>query len=487
MVVNLPMPDKDLVKNCIPENVTRIHLIAICGTGMGALAGMLKDKGFYVSGSDRKIYPPMSDFLAQKKILVTDGFLPENVSDDPDLVIIGNAVSRDNPEVMETMRRRLNFCSMPQAVNHFGVADNRTLLITGTHGKSTTSSILTWILYQAGQYDKKFDPSYFIGGILKNFNSNYRLGKGSYMVIEGDEYDTAFFDKGPKFLHYDPLIAVLTSIEFDHADIFRDLDHVKKTFDRFLSRLSSQSHLLVFDGDENIARLIQGKCCDVNAYGLKPNSAWHLKRFSVHPPWTSFEVCRQGRHYGSFRTRLMGRHNLMNTLAAIAAAVCLQVSRQVIKKALETFEGVKRRQEVRGIKNGITIIDDFAHHPTAVKETLRALKPFCADGRLIAVFEPRTNSSMRKVFQNEYPHVFDQADLICIRRPPLLDKIPQDDRFSSEDLVYDLKTRGKNAHYFSDTDSIVDYLAGRAGTGDCILVMSNGAFDNIHEKLLDAF
>ncbi|RLC31827.1 MAG: UDP-N-acetylmuramate:L-alanyl-gamma-D-glutamyl-meso-diaminopimelate ligase, partial [Deltaproteobacteria bacterium] len=289
------MSDKNLVKNCIPENVNRIHLIAICGTGMGALAGMLKDRGFRISGSDRKIYPPMSDFLARKGISVADGFSPENVSDGPDLVVIGNAVSRDNPEVMETMRQGLNFCSMPQAVNHFGVADNRTLLIAGTHGKSTTSSILTWILYQAGQQDEKFDPSYFIGGILKNFNSNYRLGKGSYMVIEGDEYDTAFFDKRSKFLHYDPLVAVLTSVEFDHADIFRDLDHVKKAFDRFLSRLSPQSRLLVFDGDENIDRLVRGKRCDVNSYGMKPGSTWHLKQFSVHPPWTSFEVYRQGR------------------------------------------------------------------------------------------------------------------------------------------------------------------------------------------------
>lgn len=485
-MVNLSMSDKDFVKNCIPENVSKIHLIAICGTGMGALAGMLKDKGFKVSGSDSGIYPPMSDFLAEKEIFVADGFSPGNVSDDPDLVVIGNAVSRDNPEVMETMRRKLNFCSMPQAVNHFGVGANRTLLIAGTHGKSTTSSILTWILYQAGQHDEKFDPSYFIGGILKNFNSNYRLGKGSYMVIEGDEYDTAFFDKGPKFLHYDPLVAVLTSVEFDHADIFRDLDHVKNTFDRFLSRLSSESHLLIFDGDENIAGLVEGKRCDINSYGLNPDSAWYLKRFSVNPPWTSFEVYRQGRYFGSFKTRLMGRHNLVNTLAAIAAAVRLQVPGQAIKKALETFEGVKRRQEVRGIKNGITIIDDFAHHPTAVKETVHALKPFCMRGRLIAVFEPRTNSSMRKVFQKVYPSVFDQADLICIRRPPLLNKIPDGERFSSEDLVDDLKARGKNAHYFPDTDSIVDYLTGHAVSGDYILVMSNGAFDNIHEKLLDA-
>ena len=480
------MSDKDLVKNYIPEDVKTIHLIAICGTGMAALAGMLKDQGFTVSGSDRKIYPPMSDFLAQKKIFVADGFSPENVSDNPDLVVIGNAVSRDNPEVMETLRRGLNFCSMPQAVNHFGVAHKKTLLIAGTHGKSTTSSILTWILYQAGQCDVKFDPSYFIGGILKNFNSNYRLGRGSYMVIEGDEYDTAFFDKGPKFLHYDPLIAVLTSVEFDHADIFRDLDHVMQTFDRFLSRLSSDSLLLVYDGDDNIARLVKGKHCDISSYGLNPDSTWHLKRFFVQPPWTTFEVYRQGRPYGHFKTRLMGRHNLMNTLAAIAAAVRLDVPRQAIATALETFEGVKRRQEVRGIKNNITIIDDFAHHPTAVKETLCALKPFCTGGRLIAVFEPRTNSSMRKVFQDVYPSVFDPADVICIRKPPLLHKIPPNERFSSEVLVADLNARGKNAIYFSDTDLIVDYLAGHARPGDHILVMSNGAFDNIHEKLLKA-
>ncbi len=484
--MNFPMSNKNLAKNCIPENVTKIHLIAICGTGMGALAGMLKDKGFTVSGSDRNIYPPMSDFLSHKKIFVADGFLPKNLSNEPDLVVIGNAVSRDNPEVMETIRRGLNFCSMPQAINHFGVADNHTILIAGTHGKTTTSSILAWILYQAGQEDEKFDPSYFIGGILENFKSNYRIGKGSYMVIEGDEYDTAFFDKGPKFLHYDPLIAVLTSVEFDHADIFKDLDHVKRTFNRFLSQLSSDTHLLIFDQDKNIARLVKEKRCEIYAYGPNPDSAWHLKRFFVHPPWTFFEVYSQGRHFDNFKTRLMGRHNLMNTLAAIAAATRLHVPRQTIKKALELFQGVKRRQEVRGIKNGITIIDDFAHHPTAVKETLCALKPFCTNGRLIAVFEPRTNSSMRKVFQNVYPLVFDQADLICICRPSLLHKIPPDERFSAEKLVSDLKARGKNALYFPHTGSIVDYLAGNTVTGDYILVMSNGAFDNIHEKLLDA-
>ncbi|MDI6687228.1 MAG: UDP-N-acetylmuramate:L-alanyl-gamma-D-glutamyl-meso-diaminopimelate ligase [Desulfobacterales bacterium] len=471
----------DLRKNIIPGNVKKIHLIAICGTGMGALACMLKDLGFEVTGSDQKIYPPMSDFLSSRRIKVAEGFNEDNISYNPDLVVVGNAVTKQNPEVLKMQNMGLNFCSMPQAVNRF-IADNKKkIVVAGTHGKTTTSSIISWILYKAG-----FDPSFIIGGILKNFSSNYRLGNGEFVVIEGDEYDTAFFDKGPKFLHYDPFMAVLTSVEFDHADIFKDISQVRHAFDSFMSNISDKGKLYVFDRDDNISDLIKGKKCIVEKYGKDSGSYWRLGSVSIEPPLTIFEVLKQGVTFGIFKTRLVGEHNLLNTLSAIAIADSLNIPAGIISDALETFKGIKRRQEVRGKKRNITVIDDFAHHPTAVRETIRAVKPFYPDGRLIAVFEPRTNSSMRKVFQNIYPLSFNEADLICIRKPPLLKKIPVDERFSSEKLVDDLNNSGKVAHYFPDTESIVDFLTKEARPGDVVLIMSNGGFDNIHDRMLKA-
>ncbi|MGD2185823.1 MAG: UDP-N-acetylmuramate:L-alanyl-gamma-D-glutamyl-meso-diaminopimelate ligase [Desulfobacterales bacterium] len=467
-------------QNRIPEQVHKIHLIAICGTGMGALACMLKEQGFEISGSDHKIYPPMSHFLTDRGIAIMDGFKPEHISDELDLVVVGNAVTRENPEIKEMNRMGIAFCSMPQALNRFVVADKQTLVIAGTHGKTTSSSILSWMLYKAG-----LEPSFMIGGILQNFNSNYRLGAGDYMVIEGDEYDTAFFDKGPKLMHYQPVISVLTSIEFDHADIFRDLNHVQQAFGGFLSQLDSSSLLLAFDDDKNLQNLISKTGCRIERYGKNHSSDWCLGDVVIDPPWTVFEVLKSGTRFGRFRTRLIGKHNLFNALPVIAIAHHLGVSAAVISAALETFEGIKRRQQIRGQKNQIMVMDDFAHHPTAVRETIEAVKRFYSQNRLIAVFEPRTNSSMRKVFQNAYPTSFDCADLICIRQPPLLEKIPRNDRFSSEQLVADLKKRGKDAHFYAETDSIIEFLTQEAKAGDLILVMSNGGFDNIHERLLE--
>jgi UDP-N-acetylmuramate: L-alanyl-gamma-D-glutamyl-meso-diaminopimelate ligase len=469
----------NLTHNRIPENVKTIHLIAICGTGMGALAAMLKDLGFEVTGSDQKVYPPMSTFLSAKGIDITEGFSQKNVAYGPDLVVVGNAVSKDNPEVVRMDQMGIEFCSMPQAVNRFVAAGKKPLVVTGTHGKTTTASILAWILYEAG-----FDPTFMIGGILKNFMSNYHLGKGEYIVIEGDEYDTAFFDKGPKFQHYDPFVAILTSVEFDHADIFRDLQHVKQVFDAFLTGISPQNTLIAFDDDKNVAHLINGKPCRVVQYGRNAAAVWRLGSATIQPPWTFFDVLKHGTVFGNFKTRLVGEHNLMNALSAIAVADRLTIPMETIAMAFETFEGIKRRQEVRGQKSGVTIMDDFAHHPTAVRETIRAVKPFVPDGRLIAVFEPRTNSSMRNIFQNIYPLSFDGADIICIRRPSRLDKIPAKERFSSQQLVDDLKRQGKDAHYFPDTDAIIDFLAKKTRSGDLVLVMSNGGFENIHERLL---
>ena len=470
----------DMKKNDIPKIVETIHLIAVCGTGMGALACMLKDLGFEVTGSDQKVYPPMSVFLKQKGIQIKDGFKADNLSHAPDLVIVGNAVSRDNPEVEELHRLGLNFCSMPQALNRFVAAGKHTLLVSGTHGKTTTSSILAWILYEAG-----FDPSFMIGGLVKNFDSNYRLGSGAYFVVEGDEYDTAFFDKGPKFLHFQPQRAVLTGVEFDHADIFNDLNHVKAIFKKFVSGLPGSSTLLAFDRDLNVTEVIDHHQCRIERYGQQAGSPWRLGSVSAIPPWTVFEVKKNNQSFGTFKTRLYGEHNLLNALACIAIADGLDIPVNVIAAALQTFEGIKRRQEVRGQKRQITVLDDFAHHPTAVRETVRAVKSVVSGGRLIAVFEPRTNTSMRSVFQDEYSTVFDPADIICIRKPPLLNKIPSGQRFSSKQLVDDLKSRGKDAHYFPDTDTILEFLLSSARPQDFVLIMSNGGFENIHERLLE--
>jgi UDP-N-acetylmuramate: L-alanyl-gamma-D-glutamyl-meso-diaminopimelate ligase len=464
----------------LPGDIHKIHLIAICGTGMGALACMLKESGYVISGSDQHVYPPISDFLRSHEIPIQIGFHPDNLRARPDLVVVGNAVSKDNPEVRAMQEMGLPFCSMPQAVNRFAAAGKQQLVVTGTHGKTTTSSFLAWLLATAD-----LDPSFLIGGIVSDFNSNYRVGKGKYIVLEGDEYDTAFFDKGPKFLHYNPSIAVLTSVEFDHADIFRDLDHVKSAFSAMLANLNPQSVLFAFDGDSNIADVVGRSAVQASFYGHDPDSSWCLGNFTPGAQDTRFEVYHEGELWAEFHTTMIGEHNLRNLLAGIAAGHRLGLDRATISRALSTFRGVRRRQEIRGVKNDIIVIDDFAHHPTAVRETTRAVKNFYSDRRLIAVFEPRTNSSRRNVFQSVYASAFDGADMICIRQAPMLEKIPAEQRFSSEKLVGDLCRSGKDANYFGDTDQIIEFLLARARPRDVLLIMSNGGFDNIHTRLLD--
>jgi len=471
----------NIKNNRIPEHIRKIHLIAICGTGMGALACMLKDLGYDVTGSDQQVYPPMSTFLQEKGICLHKGFQAQHLDHRPDLVVVGNAVSKDNPEVEAMARRGLPFCSMPQAVNAFAGKGKRIILVAGTHGKTTTSSLIAWLLHAAG-----LGVSFVIGGILANFNSNYALDDGDFLVVEGDEYDTAFFDKGPKFMHYDPAVAVLTSVEFDHADIFRDLGHIKKIFTDFASGLKKDSALFAFQHDRNVQEVIRHASCRLFSYG-NGGGDWAVKPVCIEPPWTVFDVLHEGEVYGRFRSPMPGEHNLANTLAAIAVADELQIPKKRIQAALETFKGVKRRQEIRGVKNGVVVIDDFAHHPTAVQKTVQAIKGYYPHHRLVAVFEPRTNTSMRNIFQNVYPEVFDDADVICIREPALLKKIPPHERFSSERLVADLKDRGQHALYFEDTEEIIEFLGEEARPGDVILVMSNGGFDNIHERLLETF
>ncbi len=469
----------DLKNNRIPSHVQKIHLVAVCGTAMGALACMLKEMGYEVTGSDQQIYPPMSRFLEARQIDVSIGYNAANIPKDVDLVVIGNAMSKDNAEIVAVMQNEYYYCSMPQAINRFAVGSKKPLVVVGTHGKTTTASLLAWVLFEAG-----LDPSFVIGGILPNFASNYRLGQGDYIVIEGDEYDTAFFDKGPKFLHYDPRIAILTSVEFDHADIFKDLAQIRRAFRSFLERIRAENLLLACAQDANAAALLKKLDCRVETYGLQADANWQGRMREITLTQTSFDIYHDHAFMGRFESPLAGEHNLLNTIAVIAAARHIGVDGGAIAGALQSFKGIKRRQEIRGQKRNITVIDDFAHHPTAVRETIRAVKPLYPQGRLIAVFEPRTNSSMRKVFQETYPHVFDHADWVCIREPSRLDKIPPEDRFSARKLVDDLNQKGVKAAYFADTDAIIAFLVKIASPGDAILIMSNGGFDNIHERLL---
>ncbi|MCP4119440.1 MAG: UDP-N-acetylmuramate:L-alanyl-gamma-D-glutamyl-meso-diaminopimelate ligase [Desulfobacteraceae bacterium] len=466
--------------NFIPETVKKIHMIAACGTGMGALACMLQDMGYEVTGTDQDVYPPMSDFLEHKGIRLIKGFHPDNLDPETDLVIVGNAVFRTNPEAVATMERKIPYCSMPQALNRFAAAGKKIILVTGTHGKTTTSSLMAHVLNEAG-----FDPSFMIGGIVKDFNGNYRIGKGDYIVIEGDEYDTAFFDKGPKFMHYDPHVTIMTGVEFDHADIFRDLDHVKSVFRDFMKKLAPESLAVAFDDDPNLNEILSFGECGIQRYGDDAGD-WSCTDLKAEDGKSVFSIKNPGGEELTFTTPMMGHHNIMNALAVIAASKRINIPDERLASALDSFSGVRRRQEVRGVKNGVTVMDDFAHHPTAVRETLKAVGPFYRDGRIIAVFEPRTNSSMRAVFQKVYPACFDGADLVCVRRPSKIEKIPLEERLSPEKLVADMCERGTDAHLFNDTDDIINFLAQRAEKNDLVLIMSNGGFDNIHQRLLES-
>jgi UDP-N-acetylmuramate: L-alanyl-gamma-D-glutamyl-meso-diaminopimelate ligase len=454
--------------------------MGICGTGMGSLAGMLKERRYRITGSDQAVYPPMSTFLEDLGIPVRLGYRAENLSPPPDLVIVGNVIPRGNPEAQELIRRNLPCLSMPQALAHFFLNGKIPLVITGTHGKTTTSALLASLLDQAGLY-----PGFMVGGILQGYERNYQVGAGPHFVIEGDEYDTAFFDKGPKFLHYRPHYAVLTSIEFDHADIYPDLKSIQEAFARFIALLPKEGLLMIHGPDSRIQEIIGRAACPVETYGLEGDWDWQARNVRTHLSGSTFDVFRRGQFFRTIDSPLVGEHNALNTLSLISLLLHLGLSPEVIASGITGFQGVHRRQEVRGVKAGVTVIDDFAHHPTAVRLTLQALRAQYLGRRLIAVFEPRTNTSRRSVFQSEYPRAFEGADRIIIREPPDLAKIPEGERFSSQKLVEDLRRLDRSADYFPDTEAILEFLKSELRSGDVVLIMSNGGFDNLHQRLLD--
>jgi len=469
----------DPALNLVPETVHHIHVMGVCGTGMAAMAGMLKDSGFRVTGSDRNVYPPMSDFLARAGIEVMEGYCPENLEPRPDLVIVGNVIQAVFPEAERLAELQIPYLSMPQALGIFFLSNHSSLVVAGTHGKTTTSSMLATALYRAGR-----SPGFLIGGIVEAFGRNYRLGDGEEFVVEGDEYDTAFFNKVSKFLHYRPHCAILTSIEFDHADIFADIEQIKDSFTAFV-RLIPEDGVLIACMDDPLVAEIAGECRgEVIGYGSGGDCCWQLRDLAVSGLHSTFVAVKDGERFGEFSLPMPGMHNGLNGLAVIALLDYLGIERQAIETGLASFEGVKRRQQIRGEVNGITVLDDFAHHPTAVRETIKALRLAWPERRLVIVFEPRTNSSRRSVFQEQYETAFAGADLVVVREIVPLDTVPACEQFSSEKLVQGLAGQGIAAEYFPDTDAILDFLAGQARSGDLIAVLSNGGFDNIHERLL---
>jgi UDP-N-acetylmuramate: L-alanyl-gamma-D-glutamyl-meso-diaminopimelate ligase len=381
---------------------------------------------------------------------------------------------------VELSRLKVPYLSMPQALEEFAMKGKRNVVVSGTHGKTTTSSLASWVLEAGGT-----DPGFMIGGIPVNFGENFRLGKGPYFVVEGDEYDTAFFDKGPKFLHYSPWVAILTSIEFDHADIYRDLDHVIESFCKFI-RLIPAEGLLIANGDDPIVMAESRRArCAVVSYGFGEGAQWRAVDIDYEDNQTRMKVLRDGKEWMIVNTPLYGRHNISNLLSVVALAEALRIDPPLLLEALTTFRGVKRRQEIKGEVKEILVLDDFAHHPTAVAETIRAVRERYTGRRLVAVFEPRSNSSRRKVFQTNYASSFDRADLVLIPEPPLTEKIPPSERFSSGEVVGALNRRGIEAVYSPTPDHLLEEILGRCRSGDVILFMSNGAFDNLPARLLE--
>lgn len=465
--------------NHAPKNIRHIHIMGICGTGMAALAGMLKSSGYEITGSDKAVYPPMSIFLKEIGITPCDGYSMQNLEPRPDLVIVGNVIPKVNPEAQALAKAQIPYLSFPQALAHFFIQSRTSLVVTGTHGKTTTASILASCLNRA-----KLDPTFMIGGIVREFGANFRIGKGEYFVSEGDEYDTAFFDKESKFLHYRPDIAIITSVEFDHADIFDDLAAIKRSFKKFVSLLPKDGLIIAHLDDPNVIEVVQNAPCEVQGYGQNSKLDWSLSDVRADGGMTHFKVKKQGKEWAELAVQLPGTHNCLNSLAVAAVLNRIGVRPKVINEGLSKFGGIKRRQEVRGIINRVTVIDDFAHHPTAVKETLKALKEAYAGQRLITVFEPRTNSSRRAIFQKDYISCFDSSDITFIREPVPLDNVATEELFSADKLATDLNKRKLRAESCPNTDTILDKLLPILQANDVVAILSNGGFDNIHMRLL---
>lgn len=459
-------------------NPKHIHLIGICGTAMASLAGMLKERGFRVTGSDAAAYPPMSTFLGSLNIPLAQPFAEANLNPRPDLVVVGNAISRGNAELEFVLDERIPFCSLPQILHDEFLLGKEVLLVAGTHGKTTTTSMLAWIFEAAD-----LRPSFLIGGIAENFGSSFKLGEGRYFILEGDEYDTAFFDKGPKFLHYFPDAVILSSVEFDHADIYKDLDAVETAFKRLVNLIPRRGRIIAFDTGESVERCLQRALCPIERYGSTDRATWQITNLKLGVEKTSWTVQLEGKAWGDFEFPLAGEYNVWNATAAAALAADCGVPKEVIVDALRSFRSVKRRLEVKAEVNGVTIIDDFAHHPTAIDQTLRALRSRYASARLWVVLEPRSNTMRRNVLQEALANSLALADEVIIANVFKSEAIPEAERLDLNQVAAEIQKKGRIVKILADADAIVASIAPQLRSGDVVAILSNGGFGGIYEKL----
>ena len=470
------------------RNPLHYHLIGIGGTAMASLAGLLKAAGHTVTGSDENVYPPMSTELQEMGIAYNQGYKAENLSSKPDIVIVGNAISRGNPELEAVLIQKLRYTSAAATIKEEFIWGHHSMAVAGTHGKTTTTSLLAWVLESAG-----LNPSFLIGGVAENFGTSFRLTDSNYFVIEADEYDTAYFDKGPKMWHYLPDTAIVNNIEFDHADIYRDEEAYKFAFARFIN-LIPKNGVLIAGWDSPIMRELAPKSfapVESFAYGdeTKPPSGqphWHARDVEFSESGTRFRAFRSDKEWGRVDTPLAGAFNVRNVLAVIAAAEAVKADRDGVREGLRTFASVKRRMEVRGEVRGVAVIDDFAHHPTAIRETIDAIRQKYKGRRIVAVFEPRSYTAQRREFQDDYVKAFRGADEIVFAALFRPDRYTKETALDLDQLVRDLASAGKGAKQLKDADAIVKDLSPRLKERDVVLIMSNGGFGGIHQKLLDA-
>ena len=461
-----------------PAPGAHLHLIGICGTGMGALAGLLQEAGFRVTGSDTGAYPPVAPMLAEMGIPVFEGYSASHLKPAPELVVIGNALSRGNEEVETVLDNKLPYASLPETLRELFLRGRETIVVAGTHGKTTLSSVLAWIFHSAG-----LSPGFLIGGLPLNFSRGFSSGSGPHFILEGDEYDTAFFDKGPKFLHYRPDAVLLTSVEFDHADIYRDLDAVQTAFGRLLNLVPQRGFILARAESETVAQCLTRSHCLVETFGLRAGD-WRASEIRCEGETTDFAVHRWEKSLGRLRMKLSGEHNVMNVLAAAALAWRYDISWERISAAVETFRGVRRRMEIVGEESGVVIVDDFAHHPTAIRETLRAARGRFPERRLWALVEPRSNTLRRNVMEQQLTEALAAADRVVLAEVHRKEKLPAPERLQPERVADGLRRKGIQAAGGGSPGEIAESILPELQPGDVVVVMSNGDFGDIHGKLL---
>lgn len=460
-----------------------IHLSGICGTAMASLAGLLQLQGHRITGSDHAAYPPMSDLLRSLGIPVMEPYAEANLTPAPDLVVIGNALSRGNPEVERILDERIPFTSMAALLHDEFLGGRTSLVVAGTHGKTTTTSMLAWIYQTAAREDPACEPSFLIGGVAENFGSSFQLRSTRNFILEGDEYDTAFFDKGPKFLHYFPDALILTHVEFDHADIYADLEAVKTAFKRLVNLVPRRGVIIAYDGSGTVSECVAHALCRVERYGFGEQAHWGIRNLRYEHGLMRWEIRRSGALWAALQMQMAGEHNALNATAAAALAASQGIGVEAIRAALASFKSVKRRLEVRAQIAGITIIEDFAHHPTAIRETLRTLRSVYPQSRLWAVLEPRSNTLRRKVLAGDLVESLSLADHVVLAGVYQQQRIPENERLHPEDVVQALNERGQPAELLADADAIVAAIAPRLAPGDVVAILSNGGFGGIYEKL----